>query len=105
MAQRKIAGRRSPKRARHDSTYETYDQVVAGVLLMDGLPLLSAERRGDGVAFIFRSRPGLAAQVLEIERIGEECEAARRQVEALMAAATAVDQRLTEQTPGGQRME
>jgi hypothetical protein len=105
MTQRRITGRSARNQSRHDSTYETYDQVVAGVLLMDGLPLLSVERRGDGVAFIFRSRPGLAAQVLEIERIGEECEAARREVEALMAAATAVDQRLTEQTPGRQRME
>jgi len=87
MAQRKIAGRRSPKRARHESTYETYDQVVAGVLLMDGLPMVRAERRGTEVAFIFRFRPGLAAQVLEIEKIGDECEVARREIEERMAAA------------------
>jgi hypothetical protein len=87
MAQRRTGARSSRRKGGHDSTYETYDQVVAGILLMDGLSLLSAERRGDRVVFVFQSRRGLAGQVREITKIGEECEAAHREIEARMAAA------------------
>jgi hypothetical protein len=70
MAQRRTGARSSRRKGGHDSTYETYDQVVAGILLMDGLSLLSAERRGDQVVFVFQSRRGLAGQVREITKIG-----------------------------------
>jgi hypothetical protein len=80
---------------RSTMTYETSDPVLAGVLLMDNVSLLRTEKRGDGVAFIFRSRPGLAAQVAEIEKIAEESEQASVEIRARMDAALAADQPLT----------
>jgi hypothetical protein len=70
-----------------DGVYETDDPVVAGVLLMDKVRLLSTERRGDQVVFVFRARRGLARQVREIAKIAEESERARLEINARMDAA------------------
>jgi hypothetical protein len=67
MAQRRTGARSSRRKGGHDSTYETYDQVVAGILLMDGLSLLSAERRGDRVVVSVQAfQAGTRAELMRL---------------------------------------
>ena len=95
MTQRST-GRSGMKRAaqRRGGIYETPDAVLAGVLYMDKLQLLSTERRGDQVVFVFRARPGLARQVRQIVKLAEESEQASVEIRARMNAALAADQSL-----------
>jgi hypothetical protein len=79
--------RRSEKRARRVARYETVDPALAAALVLDGLQLLSTERRADDVLFIFRARRGLATQLREIMKVAQEAERVGSMIKARIEAA------------------
>jgi hypothetical protein len=80
---------RSEKRTRRVARYETVDPALAAALVLDGVPLLNTERRGDDVLFTFRARRGLARRLREIRRVSRQAERVGLMIKARIEAALA----------------